>query len=296
MFNRPALLPYIWMLSSCVAFAFMGMSAKALGHDYHCDWRLIALSRSGLATLFALALCWQGRVRLVLFRPGILWIRSFAGSLSLGCTFFILAQSQLRVSEILVLTNLFPIWVAILSWPLTGEFPENSIWLSVLIGGLGVVLIAVAHPQSGDTRLAIGLALVASLCSAVAMLGLHRLHDIDARAIVVHFSAVSTLFIVTAIVIRHDFPLEQLTSQRVVPWLLLAVGSTATVGQLFLTRAFAAGSPSKVSVVALSQVVMVMGMEQCVEPQALNLVTILGMVLIMAPTAWVLWRNRRTMA
>jgi drug/metabolite transporter (DMT)-like permease len=267
------------------------MSAHALGERYHCDWRVIALCRSGLATLFALLLCWQGRARLVLFRPPILWVRSFAGSLSLCCTFYALSQAHLHASEVLVLTNMFPIWVALLSWPLAGEVPNGSTWLSAFVGVIGVWLIE--QPLGEGGHLAMFLALTASLGSAIAMLGLHRLQGIDARAIVVHFSAVSTLFVVGMLILGPTPPLAQLVPEHNAPWLLLVVGVTATVGQVFLTRAFAAGPPSKVSVVALSQVVFVLILEQFVDPRPLNGKAFLGMVLVMAPTAWVLWRSRR---
>src|SRR5262245_11530267 len=99
------------MLCGCVAFALMGTLAHALGP--RCDWQVIALARSGLALTFAAGLAWTAGVRLVFWRPRVLWVRSLAGSVSLVCTFF--ALTRLPVSDVLTLTNLFPVWVAILS-------------------------------------------------------------------------------------------------------------------------------------------------------------------------------------
>jgi drug/metabolite transporter (DMT)-like permease len=276
------------MLCGCVAFAFMSTFASVLGRQYHCDWRVIALFRSGLATLFALILCIQGRAPLVLFRPAILWVRSFAGSASLCCTFY--ALTHLPVSETLVLTNTFPIWVALLSWPLTGEVPDRSAWISAIAGVVGIVLIQ--QPHEGADPSAAVVALLASLATAVAMLGLHRLHGIDPRAIVVHFSAVSTVFIVVALCLSKT-PLPDLVLDSSPALLLLAVGLTATVGQLFLTMAFASGPPAKVSVVGLTQVLFVFVLEQFWAPRPYNLTTLLGMALVLAPTGWVLWHGGR---
>ena len=73
------------MLCGALAFAAMSTCAPALAG--HCDWQLIAAARAGLALLFAALLAWFGRVRLVFFRPRILWMRSIAGSISLVCGF-----------------------------------------------------------------------------------------------------------------------------------------------------------------------------------------------------------------
>ncbi len=289
MSERPAWLPYLWMLCGCVTFAFMSLFASVLGLEHHFDWRVIALCRSGLATLFALALCIQGRAPLVVWRPRILWLRSFAGSASLCCTFY--ALTHLPVSEVLVLTFTFPIWVAVLSWPLTGEVPEKSAWVSALAGVVGVVLIQ--QPHAGGNPIAALVALFAALATAVAMLGLHRLQGVDPRAIVVHFSAVSTVFIVVALLFVKTPTPAELVADRAALLLLLGVGLTATVGQVFLTMAFASGPPSKVSVVGLTQVLFVMALEQLWAPRTYNATTLLGMALVLAPTGWVLWRSRR---
>src|SRR4051794_31095578 len=98
------------MLCGCFSFAWMSQFAHDLGSSGH-DWRIVALARSLLAFVFALTLARLCGARLVLWRPRVLWLRSVAGSASLLCTFY--ALGQLRTSEVLTLTNTFPIWVAI---------------------------------------------------------------------------------------------------------------------------------------------------------------------------------------
>ena len=281
---RPAA-PYLWMLCGSFSFAWMSSLAHLL-HDT-CDWRLIALARSALALVFAAALARGAGARLVFWRPRILWVRSVAGSVSLVCTFY--ALGRLPPHIVLTLTNTFPLWVAVLSWPLLGERPSAAVWLAAASGVAGVALI------QGQLRLAdfeadwfaLVLALVASVTTAVAMLGLHRLHDIDTRAIVVHFSAVAALACHGALFLGAPADVRPLADGRTVG-LLLAVGVTATVGQLFLTRAFAAGPPAKVSVVGLTQVVFALGLYLLLEKPEFHPVTLLGIALVMAPTAWVM--------
>src|SRR5438105_4599483 len=51
--SKPPLGPYAWMLCGCISFALMAEFATHLGR-LGCDWRIVALARSGLAFLFAL--------------------------------------------------------------------------------------------------------------------------------------------------------------------------------------------------------------------------------------------------
>ena len=182
------------MVCGSLAFALMATMAHALGSDWDCDWRVIAVSRTFLAMVFATALTLAAGARLVFWGPRSLWIRSIAGSISLVCTFF--AFTRLPVSHVLTLTNTFPIWVALLSWPLLRERPPARIWLFIASGILGVYLIQKPHLAEGNFASLI--ALGSSVSTAVAMIGLHRLHYIDPRAIVVHFSTVSLLFCIAS--------------------------------------------------------------------------------------------------
>jgi drug/metabolite transporter (DMT)-like permease len=271
----------------CGSFAFAWMSSLAHLLNGTCDWRLIALARSALALVFAAALAWAAGARLVLWRPRILWVRSVAGSVSLVCTFY--ALGRLPPHIVLTLTNTFPLWVAVLSWPLLGERPSAAVWLAALTGVAGVALIQ-AQLRQADFPIdyfAVALALVASVTTAVAMLGLHRLQGLDTRAIVVHFSGVAALACLGTLFLGAPADVRPLADGRTAG-LLLAVGATATVGQLFLTRAFAAGPPARVSVVGLTQVVFALGLYLLLERPAFHPATLVGIALVMAPTAWVM--------
>src|SRR5438105_3146746 len=97
--NNRSLAPYLWMMVGCFFTAWMSQLAHLLADS--CDWRLVALARSVLAFAFALALTRLSGADLVVWRPGALWLRSCASSLSLLCTFF--ALGRLATSEVLTL-------------------------------------------------------------------------------------------------------------------------------------------------------------------------------------------------
>ncbi|HEX5105597.1 MAG TPA: DMT family transporter [Pirellulaceae bacterium] len=282
---RPAALPYIWMLLGAASFSVM--AALTAGLRDQCDWQWIAIARTGLAMIFAASLAVGGGARLVFFRPARLWMRSLAGSISLVCGFY--AMTHYPVSEVLTLTNMFPLWVAVLSWPLLGQSPPLDIWPAMLVSLVGIVLMQQPDFQGHSTYLPIGAAVVSSLTSAVAMIGLHQIKQIDPRAIVAHFSAVALAASVAALFV---FPTSRpLALDLKTGGLLLGVGVSATIGQLFLTKAFAAGPPARVSVVALAQVGFTMLLEIAFWHRPFGMLTLVGIALVVAPTAWTLLRS-----
>ncbi|MCE9529646.1 MAG: DMT family transporter [Planctomycetes bacterium] len=250
-------LPYVWMLAACFVFTIMGAMAHAAGQM--CDWQTVAMSRCLLVFLFVGATSLISGKRLVFWRPRILWMRSLAGSVSLVASFY--ALTRLNVSTVLTLTNTFPLWVAILSWPMLGVWPAGRVWVAMLAGIAGVWMIQ--QPQDDGSQLALFIALMASLATAIAMLGLHRLKGVNSSAIVVHFAMVATVFCVISFMI---FPF---TPGKVPFWhwqpmlLLIGIGVSASIGQLCLTKAFACGDPARVSIVGLSQVVFAVPEMRC---------------------------------
>jgi drug/metabolite transporter (DMT)-like permease len=284
--NRDSVLPYVWMLLGSMSFAVMSTLVHGLAEQQRCDWAVTALARTGLALLFAALLALAGGAQFVFLRPRSLWMRSLAGSVSLVCAFIAMTRN-VPLSSVLAITNTFPIWVALLQWPLVGEKPARSVWLSVFAAVGGVFLIL--DPSLDDGIVATGCAVVASVATAFAMLGLHRLYWLDTRVVVAHFSGVSMMFCLVALVsVEQRVPVEQLADQTTLA-MLLGVGLSATVGQLFLTKAFTIGSPAKVSVVGLTQIIFTM----VLAGETFDLVRLLGLALVITPTAWVMLVRKR---
>jgi drug/metabolite transporter (DMT)-like permease len=271
----------------CGSFSFTIMAELAHVLTRESDWQTVAVFRAGLVATFAAIIAWVGGAKLV-FWPWRLWVRSVTGSGSMLCTFY--AFGKLPTSDVVTLTNTFPIWIALLSWPLYGQLPGRSMIAAILIGVAGVALVEQPHLESGN--LGVAFALAAAALTAVAMLGLHSLNNIDPRAIVVHFSAVATVFCLTAFLIG---PREHETAKvlETTVWLkLLAMGLTALIGQLFLTLAFSAGAPAKVSVIGLTQIVFALAFDTWYFDRPVNAFTLIGTVLVIAPTAWLLIQSR----
>lgn len=282
--NHAALRPYLWMLLGSFAFAWMGILAHEVGTDY--DWQVIAIFRCAIPLVIVGVYALATGVKLVFWRPPVLWMRSIAGSLSLIGTFSVLPV--LPVSDVFTITNIFPIWVALLSWPLLGETPTGQVWLSVLSGVFGVALIQ--QPHLAQANFVVLIPLAVSVFTALAMIGLHRLQGIDTRAVVVHFAMVGLWFAVAALFIFERKKAFVMPSG--VPLLQLAgVGVSATIGQFFLTLAFTHGEPAKVSVVGLTQIVFALFLDAVVLGHPPDAAKLVGVPLVIGPTAWLMLRH-----
>jgi drug/metabolite transporter (DMT)-like permease len=185
---------------------------------------------------------------------------------------------------------MFPIWVALLSWPMLGEWPSGSVWVAVASGVAGVALIQQSQLEVGNW--AVLTALASSMCTGFAMIGLHRLRDIDPRAIVVHFSAVACLFALAALLFFPPSSRPVQFRPEVIGLMLLALGLSATAGQLLLTHAFANGSPAKVSVIGLTQIVFALLFDVLLFRHPMHPLKLLGMALVLAPCAWLILRRK----
>jgi drug/metabolite transporter (DMT)-like permease len=264
------------MTIGAAAFSAMGALTHALGD--RCDWRIVALVRVCIMFLASASLATFARVPLVFLRPTTLWVRSLAGSFSLVCNFF--AMTRLPVSNALVLAQTHPVWIVLLSPIVLRRAPTFMEMAGVACAMTGVVLIQ--PPEAGD-RVATGVALASAVATSIAMLGLHRLRGVDSRAIVAHFAGVAIVVALVGLAIpprpRNPGGADPMT------WLMLiGVGITGTIGQVFLTKAYATGVPATVAVAGLTQVVFAFGFDAIIWGKRLTPMLALGFALVLAPS------------
>jgi drug/metabolite transporter (DMT)-like permease len=276
---------YLSMLWGALAFAMMG----ALGHlaGERCSWQLVALARASIALVFSLMFAVTTGVKLYFRRPATLWIRSLSGSIGILCSFY--ALTHLPVSTALTLSNTVPVWVALLAWLLLGYRPTAQIWIAIAAAIVGVVLIQ--RPYLSGGNLAGMAALAHAFCWAIGVIGLNRLSKVDPRAVVVHFAIVSTFVSLIFFLLSGADSSYGVLGNYALIALLVSVGLTGTIGQLAMTRAFALGHPSKVAIIGLTQIVFACVFDVIFWKHHFDLITISGILLVVAPTAWLLLHN-----
>jgi drug/metabolite transporter (DMT)-like permease len=279
----PGARPYLIMLGGALSFSAMGALAKAAP----CDWRLVAFARAAVMLVFAVLIALVFRVPIPFLRPAALWVRSVFGTASLFTSFY--ALTHLPLADATTLIYMTSVWVTILSWPVLGERPPLRVWIAVAAALTGVFLIA--QPHFEGERLAAVLGACSSLFTAIVMISLHRLGGVDPRVVVVHFAIFATaataiLFVAAPAAIESSRTLDLRTTI-----LLVAMGGVGTVGQFLMTRAFAAGNPPRVALIGLTQLVFAAVIDRVVWNRTWNVLTLVGMALVAAPSAWLLLRQ-----
>lgn len=223
------------MLIGCCCFTGMATCAK-LAH----------LADPGLSTFVTsavrswvniAALLWmaRGSVRLLVGDGrAALWARGVAGATAL-MTYFA-AFTRIGVGESSFLNQTSAIWVAALAPPVLGEPTRPGIWGAVLASMAGIALLS--HPRgeltSPDTvgRL---LGAASGLAAALAYLSVRRAGQSNpAITIVFYFTALAAVSATgLALASGAGWP------QGGATWAaLLGAGVMATLGQIFLTRAY----------------------------------------------------------
>jgi drug/metabolite transporter (DMT)-like permease len=288
--NNKTLQPYLWILISGFAFSWMVTLAALAGRGT--PWQIVAIVRCAIPlVIISLWAKWDG-VPLVLIGTPTLWLRSIAGSCSLVGTFYVIGAGM-KNTELYTVANIFPIWVALLSWPVLGRMPSGVVWLSIASSIVGVVILHGTEINADTFNVVIVVGV--SMFTAVAMMGLNRLKNYDPRAIVVHFSLTALLFACVSMVL---LPAKESSESLDITHLLelIGMGAAATVGQYFLTKAFTAGDPARVSVATLSQFVFVLILDVLVLNSTLQWHKLWGIPLILGPTIWLMLRRVKTSA
>jgi len=271
-----------WMILGGFDFATMGALIHALGDE--CDWLILAFLRMLMSFVIALILTRRAGLKPFLFNRPLLWLRSFVGCSAMIATFY--ALTRLPISDVAVITESRPIWVALLAGFLLGETTGRRIWLSIILGMAGVILVEQAHLV--DRNIAGLAALFAAFAGAVVMILLRKLRDIDPRIIVTHFSGTATaICLILIIVLGKDFNFSFM--EKSTNLLMLAgVGVFGTIGQLAMTKAFSIGEAPSVASAGFIRVGFSAAYDLFIWQHVFQITTLLGVALILGSTGGLL--------
>lgn len=268
------------MLFSAFCFALMGAFTHSLKDTF--DWRVTGFARAFINFVLIVALARITAKPLIFKAPSSLWWRSIAGTISILCTFYVFAR--LPIAEATSLSNLVPIWMALLIAVVDNKLVSRSVLISIVLSVIGVFFIQQPHFDQGSFAVYVGIA--QALFAAIAVYNLHRTKHLHPTTVVAHFTGVAT--VVTFIVMLPS--LSMLLDGTKYSWpvivSLLGVGLTGTVAQLAMTRAYILGNPSINSTVGLAQVAFATILDILIWHRSFGWETILGILFITVPTTF----------
>jgi drug/metabolite transporter (DMT)-like permease len=173
-------------------------------------------------------------------------IRSLAGIASMYAFFYTLAH--MRLADAVLLNYSLPLFMPFVESAWLGEEFPRRLWTPVLVGFVGVLVIL--RPGQGLMEPVALLGVASALFAAVAQVGVRRLTRTEpVPRIVFYFAITATLL--SALPAAGSWRTPQGTV-----WLtVIAMGATATMGQLAMTRAYAHAPAAQVGPFIYSAVV-----------------------------------------
>lgn len=236
----------LWMALGALSFSLMGMCIKLASAHYSTMEVLLFRGAVGMALFYGL-LRWRG-IQLATPCPQLHIKRNIAGVVSMSLWFYAIAK--LPFATAMMLNNMSSVWVGCLvlieSWWLTRKLVHTKLFVVLLMGFGGVVLLLNPNSQDTHTLLPASLGLFSGLLAAVAYKQVRSLGEAGEPELrtVFYFSCGTALMGLVGILISQQ---GFTTWQHANFWALPATGVFASIGQWCLTRAYTKGATLVVS-------------------------------------------------
>ena len=246
---------FIFAMISVVLFSVMNLFVKyAAEQGTHITQ--IILFRNLLALPVVLYLITQyidSQKLLKTKRPWAHFFRGLVGISGMAC--FFLSFKMLPLGDATALHFASPMILTALSVPFLGEKVGKWRWGAVVVGLIGVMIIA--NPTGNVNLWGSGIALLAALLAAIAAILVRRMGNTEhSLTIVLYFTIIG---IIVALVLCPFF--WQPINSVWVFYALVMVGLLGGVAQYFMTKAYAEAPAAYVSVFSYASIVFAMGFD-----------------------------------
>ena len=232
----------ILMLLASLSFGVMGGFAKLLTQA------LPALEVTFFRNIFGVVIIafaiWRHPLKQKGGKPLLLFFRGAMGFLALLAYFYIMGKIPL--GEAITYNKTSPLFVAFFAWLFLKEQLHWSAIIALILGFMGIILIA--QPDNGGFDKYDILGLFSGIGAALAYTSIRELRRYyDTRAIVMSFMLIGTLGPLLFMLLGHFFHASPMWDWLIAPfvmpqgwqWLFIVmVGTSATLSQLLMTKAY----------------------------------------------------------
>lgn len=215
------------------------------------------------------------------------WLQILRGLCLLGSTVFnFMALGHLQLAETVSIGFSAPLVIAALSGPILGEIVGPKRWLAIMVGFVGVLVIARPSPSHLDPAMLLSFANV--LCYAVYAIVTRKLAPVDSAASMLVFSAA-----IAVVILAPAMPGVWVWPKGALEWgVVLLMGVCGALGHFLLILAFARAPASVVAPFAYGQIVWMGLAGYLVFGDVPARETLFGVAIVMASGLWLLWLER----
>jgi len=286
----------VLMLFASLSFAFMGGFVKLLAEALPAIEVTFFRNIAGVI-LIGLTLI-KNPLKQSGGKPWLLLFRGMMGFLALLAYFYIIAFIPL--GEAVTYNKLSPIFVAIFAYIFLKEKLSPWASLGVLLGFMGILLIAKPNGLSFDTYALLGI--FSGIGAALAYTSIRELRKYyDTRAIVLSFmltgSVVPLIFMIISPYV--DYPnLAIFFSEFILPtplqWgYIVGMGIFATLSQMLMTKAYEVSKAGIVGTISYSNIIFALIIGVALGDALPDILSILGIGLVITSGILVTYKKKK---
>lgn len=275
------------MLASAFFFSLMSLQVKVAGRGL--PSQEIVLARGVVSLALAYVLVKRAGVRPWGNRRWILLARGVLGFGALSCFYFALTRLPLAEATVLHFTN--PLWTALFAALLLGESVALGVLGPILVSLAGVVLVARPAMLFGTAgtpldTLGLGAALLGAMLASLAYVAVREASKTEHSLVIVLFFPLVTVPATVPFMSSFVWP-------RGWEWpLLLGVGVSTLLGQVYLTRGLSLIPAARAVTIGYSQILFVTLWGMLFFGEYLDLWSAMGSLLVVAGTLAVAVKGR----
>jgi drug/metabolite transporter (DMT)-like permease len=263
------------ILLTLLAFCTVAvMSALAKAASAYVSSEVIVFFQNSIALVLLSPWLLRGGLAALATRCfGLHVVRAVSGMLSQYLLF--LALPLIPLLDATLLSNAAPLFIPLVVWVWLKERVDRKLWLSLAVGFVGIILII----QPGAEVISPGtpLALLAGMCSAIALVSVSQLHRTDPPLrVLFYYFLLSSFLTAPLLLIGWSAPPLQAWAY------LVGVGVAMAITQFLLILAYEQASPAALSPFNYSVIVFSGVLGWLVWHEVPNLLAVLGAVLVAA--------------
>jgi drug/metabolite transporter (DMT)-like permease len=241
-----------YMLASAFFFSLMSLQVKVAGRTL--PSQELVLARGAVSLVLAYWLVRRARIRPWGNRRWILITRGVLGFGALSCFYFALTRLPLAEATVLHFTN--PMWTALFAALLLCERVSPWVLGPIFISFIGVVLVARPAVVFGDAAapldaLGVGAVLLGAMLASLAYVAIREASKTEHPLVIV--------FYFPMVVVPATLPfIPSFVWPQGWEWpLLLGIGVSTLLGQLYLTRGLSLVPAAPAMTIGYSQILLV---------------------------------------
>ena len=238
------------LLASGFAFSLMSVCVKAIGGKIPVSELVFA--RATISLIITRLLLFKNNINPWGYQKRLLLLRGILGTVALFCIFK--ALIILPIATATVIQYIYPTFTVICAYFFLKEYIYKRIFLSIIIGWLGIILVTQPEWTSNtdplQTVIAILIAILGALMTSLAYICVRKLSEKENPLVIIYY------FPLVSIPVSLPFIINDFVLPSGIDWIwIIGIGLFTQIGQLCITEGLSIIPAGQATSINYSQVI-----------------------------------------